>query len=94
MHSYIDYWACLKEAPYASHRPEHAKGKPLKGNERYEGFCIDLLAEVARIVGFEYTIKPVEDNRYGVLQNGKWDGVVKELIDRVNVILDIINKCM
>jgi len=66
----------------------------LKGNERYEGFCIDLLAEVARIVGFEYTIKPVEDNRYGVLQNGKWDGVVKELIDRVNVILDIINKSM
>lgn len=59
-------------------------GKVLKGNERYEGFCIDLLIEIAKIVGFDFNIVPVPDGRYGVRTNGKWDGIVKELIDRVS----------
>ncbi|WAR07420.1 GRIK2-like protein, partial [Mya arenaria] len=72
----------LLDPPYAMLRTEMVKGKPLKGNDRYEGFCVDLLAEIARIVGFEYTIVPVPDGRFGVLQDGKWDGIVRELIDR------------
>lgn len=65
-------------------RKEMTKGKALKGNERYEGFCIDLLSEISRIVGFDYTIVPVPDGRYGVRSNGQWDGIVRQLIDRVS----------
>ena len=64
-------------------RKDVMKGKPLKGNDRYEGFCIDLLHEIARIVGFEFAIVPVPDGRYGLKINGQWDGIVKQLIDRV-----------
>ncbi|KAH3735863.1 hypothetical protein DPMN_042421 [Dreissena polymorpha] len=72
----------MLEPPYAMLRTDMLKSKPLEGNARYEGFCIDLLSEMARIVGFEYKIVPVPDARYGVLQDGKWDGIVRELIDR------------
>lgn len=36
------------------------------GNERYEGFCIDLLKGIASQIGFQYTIRLVPDNMYGV----------------------------
>ena len=55
------------------------------GNDRYEGFCIDLLKEMAAIIGFDYQIEVVPDGRYGVKhRNGEWDGIVKQLIDRVS----------
>ena len=64
---------------------EDTKGETLKGNDRYEGFCIDLLNEISKMVGFDYIIVPVPDGRYGVRQkNGEWDGIVRHLIDRVS----------
>lgn len=53
------------------------------GNDLFEGFCIDLLKEMASIVGFEYKIVPVKDGLYGIRENGEWKGIVRELIDRV-----------
>lgn len=77
----------LQEAPYAMLR-EETKGHIYTGNERYEGFCLDLLAELARIVGFEYTIVPVPDGRYGNSnKDGQWDGIVRQLIDRVGILI-------
>lgn len=32
------------------------------GNDRFEGFCIDLLKGIAQQVGFQYTIRLVPDN--------------------------------
>lgn len=57
----------------------------LAGNERYEGFCIDLLKEIASMVGFEYRIELVPDNKYGVidLETGEWNGIVRQLMDKV-----------
>ncbi|XP_048767442.1 glutamate receptor ionotropic, kainate 2-like isoform X2 [Ostrea edulis] len=52
------------------------------GNDLFEGFCIDLLKEMASIVGFEYKIVPVKDGLYGIRENGEWKGIVRELIDR------------
>lgn len=55
------------------------------GNERYEGFCIDLLREIASMVGFEYRIELVPDSKYGVidLETGEWNGIVRQLMDKV-----------
>ncbi|EFA00683.2 Glutamate receptor ionotropic, kainate 1-like Protein [Tribolium castaneum] len=54
------------------------------GNERYEGFCIDLLKEIASMVGFEYRIELVPDSKYGVidLETGEWNGIVRQLMDK------------
>eukprot|EP00064_Thunnus_orientalis_P004048 superscaffoldBa00000355_g4059 len=57
--------------------------KPLYGNDRFEGYCIDLLRELANILGFTYEIRLVEDGKYGAQDEntGQWNGMVKELMD-------------
>ncbi|GAA6217462.1 glutamate receptor ionotropic, kainate 2 isoform X2 [Lates japonicus] len=57
--------------------------KPLYGNDRFEGYCIDLLRELANILGFTYEVRLVEDGKYGAQDEntGQWNGMVKELMD-------------
>lgn len=57
-------------------------------NERFEGFCIDLLYQISKIVGFEYKIDLVPDGKYGVFdyETGEWNGIVRQLMDKVCVI--------
>lgn len=57
----------------------------LEGNDRYEGFCVDMLKELADILKFKYRIRLVGDGLYGVPgANGTWTGMVGELISRVS----------
>ena len=57
----------------------------LEGNDRFEGYCVDLLDEIAKMKNFKYKIKLVADNQYGAPtgENGEWTGMVKELMDKV-----------
>lgn len=57
----------------------------LNENDMFEGFCIDVLRLIAKMVGFEYNIKLVADGKYGLLNpdTGEWNGIVRELIDKV-----------
>ncbi|MGH0192282.1 UNVERIFIED_CONTAM: hypothetical protein FKN15_011145 [Acipenser sinensis] len=72
----------LQENPYVMLRPKHQE---LEGNERYEGFCVDMLKELADILKFNYKIQLVGDGVYGVSEaNGSWTGMVGELISRVS----------
>ncbi|XP_011878966.1 PREDICTED: glutamate receptor ionotropic, kainate 2-like isoform X3 [Vollenhovia emeryi] len=59
-------------------------GGNFSGNTRYEGFCIDLLKEIARMVGFTYRIELVPDGKYGVYdyETGEWNGIVRQLMDK------------
>ncbi|XP_059470906.1 glutamate receptor ionotropic, kainate 2-like isoform X4 [Neocloeon triangulifer] len=70
----------ILETPYVMMRPQ----SNLTGNARYEGFCIDLLREIAAMVGFEYRIELVPDGKYGVydLESGEWNGIVRQLMDK------------
>jgi hypothetical protein len=34
-------------------------GERLTGNDRYEGYCIDLLEKISKVCGFNYTIRLV-----------------------------------
>lgn len=56
-------------------------------NDNFEGFCIDLLRLIAEMVGFDYSIELVPDGKYGVydLETGEWNGIVRELMDKVNM---------
>ena len=51
------------------------------GNDRYEGYSVDLLKEISRIIGLNYTIKLVADGRYGRNDDKKkeWSGMIGEL---------------
>ena len=57
----------------------------LAGNDKYEGFCIDLLYEIAQKVGFKYEIVMVPDDKYGTnnKETGEWNGMVGELLYKV-----------
>lgn len=56
-----------------------------QGNEQYEGFCVDMLKELADILKFSFKIKLVDDGQYGAPEpNGSWTGMVGELINRVS----------
>ncbi|XP_067207077.1 glutamate receptor ionotropic, kainate 2-like [Linepithema humile] len=59
-------------------------GGNFSGDARYEGFCIDLLKEIARMVGFTYRIELVPDGKYGVYdyETGEWNGIVRQLMDK------------
>ncbi|XP_070982427.1 glutamate receptor ionotropic, kainate 4-like [Oncorhynchus clarkii lewisi] len=70
----------ILENPYVMLRPNHQE---MEGNERYEGFCVDMLKELADILKFKYCINLVGDGVYGVSgTNGTWTGMVGELISR------------
>uniref|UniRef100_A0A3B4A4U2 Glutamate receptor n=1 Tax=Periophthalmus magnuspinnatus TaxID=409849 RepID=A0A3B4A4U2_9GOBI len=70
----------ILENPYVMLRQNH---QGLEGNDRYEGFCVDMLKELAEILKFKYRIRLVGDGLYGVPgTNGTWTGMVGELISR------------
>ncbi|KAF4114988.1 hypothetical protein G5714_005211 [Onychostoma macrolepis] len=70
----------ILEEPYVMFKKSD---KPLYGNDRFEGFCVDLLRELSGILGFRYEIRLVEDGKYGAFEesSGQWNGMVRELMD-------------
>ncbi|GAB6022610.1 hypothetical protein CHUAL_006707 [Chamberlinius hualienensis] len=56
----------------------------LNGNELYEGFAVDLLIEISKMVGFDYIIYETADQSYGSRnsETNEWNGVIKEIIDK------------
>uniref|UniRef100_A0A7I4XTQ7 Glutamate receptor ionotropic, kainate 2 n=1 Tax=Haemonchus contortus TaxID=6289 RepID=A0A7I4XTQ7_HAECO len=69
----------IMERPYVMLKKNHYE---LYGNMKFEGFCIDLLAELSRDLGFTYAIHAVADGKYGndVHGNGSWDGMIGEIL--------------
>lgn len=58
--------------------------KKLFGNFQFEGYSVDLIHEISRILGFNYSIQLVPDGRYGSFNRDtkEWDGMIKELLDQ------------
>jgi len=50
--------------------------------DKLEGFCVDMLAKIASIVGFRYKLRLVKDGKYGgVKEDGSWNGMIGELLN-------------
>lgn len=64
--------------PYVMYRENYTE---FSGNDRYEGYCIDLMNKLAKKLHFNYIIHEVGDGQYGKIQNGSWTGMVRELLD-------------
>ena len=63
------------------------KEKSKDGAISFKGYCIDLLEELARNLHFTYDIYTTPDGNYGAeAENGTWNGVIGELINRVGIL--------
>ncbi|KAH8377029.1 hypothetical protein KR093_002855 [Drosophila rubida] len=64
----------------ASPEPE---GVHYEGNERFEGYAVDLLYNLAEECKFDFHFEPVRDNKYGSYDatTDEWDGIIRQLID-------------
>lgn len=75
----------VQENPYVMRKDNY---QDFQGNDQYEGFCVDMLRELADILKFSFKIKLVDDGLYGAPEpNGSWTGMVGELINRVSTLL-------
>lgn len=54
----------ILSAPYCMRKDSAEK---LSGNDQFEGYAIDLIHEISRLLGFNYTFRLVPDGRYGSL---------------------------
>ena len=58
----------------------------LVGNAQFEGYSVDLIYEISKILQFDYKIVLVPDGRYGSYnkETKEWDGMIRELLDQVS----------
>ncbi|XP_029368899.1 glutamate receptor 1a isoform X8 [Echeneis naucrates] len=69
----------ILESPYVMLKKNHEQ---LAGNEKYEGYIVELAAEIAKHVGYQYKLKIVSDGKYGARdpETKMWNGMVGELV--------------
>ena len=68
----------VETPPYTMLKEETKK---LEGNDRFEGFAIDLMTEVAKFLQFNVTFKLVDDGAYGGQdEHGNWNGMINEVM--------------
>uniref|UniRef100_A0A668S9X7 Uncharacterized protein n=1 Tax=Oreochromis aureus TaxID=47969 RepID=A0A668S9X7_OREAU len=69
----------ILESPYVMLKKNHEQ---LVGNDKYEGYIVELAAEIAKHVGYQYKLKIVSDGKYGARdpETKMWNGMVGELV--------------
>uniref|UniRef100_A0A672QED8 Glutamate receptor n=1 Tax=Sinocyclocheilus grahami TaxID=75366 RepID=A0A672QED8_SINGR len=69
----------ILESPYVMLKKNHEQ---LMGNDKYEGYCVELAAEIAKHVGYSYRLEIVGDRKYGARDSETmmWNGMVGELV--------------
>lgn len=52
---------------------------------KFKGYCIDLIDAIQELVQFHYKIQVAPENSFGHMDdNGQWDGMIKELMEKVS----------
>uniref|UniRef100_A0A8B9H3P0 Glutamate receptor, ionotropic, AMPA 1b n=1 Tax=Astyanax mexicanus TaxID=7994 RepID=A0A8B9H3P0_ASTMX len=69
----------ILESPYVMLKKNHEQ---FVGNDKYEGYCVELAAEIAKHVGYSYRLELVGDGKYGArdAETKMWNGMVGELV--------------
>ncbi|XP_062309118.1 glutamate receptor 1b isoform X2 [Osmerus eperlanus] len=69
----------ILESPYVMLKKNHDQ---FVGNDKYEGYCVELAAEIAKHVGYSYRLQVVGDGKYGSRDTDTkmWNGMVGELV--------------
>lgn len=72
----------FQEEPFMMYRKGH---KNLTGNDRFEGYCVDLIHELSIKLDFKYELYLVNDNQFGAsLPDGHWNGMMGEVLAGVS----------
>lgn len=81
----------FQSAPYEMLKES---SEQLEGNNRYEGFGIELIEELAKINDFNYTFEIQADGVYGSYDKntGKWNGMMEKVMDGVNIVYVSVDK--
>lgn len=68
--------SCVREAK---------EGETLEGNARFEGYSLDLIDAISKILGFKYRFEMVPDGKYGGYnkETKKWDGLIRQLLGKL-----------
>lgn len=77
----------ISDALYSRHSlPQQEPYTMSKGSGgELEGYCIDLISELSKKLGFTYKLHLVKDNRYGAMDSsGNWNGMIGEVIRGVS----------
>lgn len=84
--NYVLFCFYLQTAPYGMLKESE---KPLSGNDRFEGFAIDIIHELSLIEKFNYTIIIREDKANGDWNNatGQWSGMIGDVLKGVKNVL-------
>lgn len=66
-----------------SNKSNHA-GDQLSGNDRFEGFIVDLMEHIAKHIGIRYEFYLVADKEYGSrMEDGTFNGLVRDVMTKV-----------
>ena len=59
----------------------------LSGNDQFEGYNVDLVEHISKILNFDYEIRIVADGNYGSTDKdtGQWNGMIGELLTQVGL---------
>nr|AUF73074.1 ionotropic receptor [Anoplophora chinensis] len=70
--------------PYAM---EKQSASILQGNDRYQGFAIDLIEEISKILNFKYIIV-IGNQGTGTERSGRWTGIIGDILaERADLIV-------
>ena len=51
----------------------------------YSGYLMDLIQKISDELKFQFELYEVPDQQFGAVDdNGEWNGLIRELIDKVN----------
>ncbi|XP_052281540.1 glutamate receptor ionotropic, kainate 2-like isoform X2 [Dreissena polymorpha] len=73
----------LIEPPFIQWKNKTPEEGERMGNEKFEGFCIDILEEIAKMLKFRYNISQVPDGKFGSWKPPPrgWTGIIRQLLD-------------
>ncbi|KAL3278030.1 hypothetical protein HHI36_013371 [Cryptolaemus montrouzieri] len=64
-----------EQTPFVFENPDHPKG--------FDGYCIDLMDKIAEHLRFEYEVIKATGNIFGTMdEQGKWNGLIRDLMDK------------
>ena len=74
---FVPFTTPEQDAPFVTRK------NPKGGTSIYQGYCIDLLNELATNLHFTYEIYTSPDGKYGAeTANGTWNGMIGELVNK------------
>lgn len=54
-----------------------------RGQEKYEGYAVDLIRKLSELMEFDYEFMIVNGNGKYNPETKQWDGIIRKLIDHV-----------